>query len=51
MSEYPAPGDPALARRVQRLLEPVSVRLDESWGLDHGAWAVLCHMYPQPTCR
>ena len=45
--EYPAPGDPALARRVQRLLEPVSVRLDESRGLDHGAWAVLRHMYPR----
>jgi len=45
--QYPAPGDPALARRVQRLLEPVSVKLDESWGLDHGAWAVLCHMYPR----
>jgi 4,5-DOPA dioxygenase extradiol len=45
--EYPAPGDPALARRVQRLLEPVSVRLDDEWGLDHGAWSVLCHMYPR----
>jgi 4,5-DOPA dioxygenase extradiol len=45
--KYPAPGDPGLARRVQRLLEPVSVRLDESWGLDHGVWAVLCHMYPR----
>ena len=45
--KYPAPGDPGLARRVQRLLEPVSVRLDESWGLDHGVWAVLRHMYPR----
>ena len=44
--EYPAPGDPALARRVQKMLSPLPVRLDESWGLDHGAWSVLCHVYP-----
>lgn len=43
---YPAPGDPALARRVQRLLEPLNVALDESWGLDHGTWSVLTHFYP-----
>jgi 4,5-DOPA dioxygenase extradiol len=43
---YPAPGDPELARRVQKLLAPLPVTLDESWGLDHGAWAVLCHVYP-----
>ena len=45
--QYPAPGDPALARRVQKLLAPLEVRLDDSWGLDHGTWAVLSHMYPQ----
>lgn len=44
---YPAPGDPALALRVQKLLAPLEVALDESWGLDHGTWAVLCHVYPQ----
>ena len=44
--EYPAPGDPALARRVVQLLAPVPVALDEDWGLDHGTWAVLRHMYP-----
>ncbi len=44
---YPAPGDAALARRVQRLLAPLSVDLDQSWGLDHGTWSVLRHMYPQ----
>ncbi len=44
--QYPAPGDPGLARRVQQLLAPIPVALDESWGLDHGAWAVLCHLYP-----
>jgi 4,5-DOPA dioxygenase extradiol len=45
--QYPAPGDPALARRVQGLLAPLPVRLDESWGLDHGTWSVLTHAYPQ----
>lgn len=44
--QYPAPGDPDLARRVQSLLAPLDVHLDESWGLDHGTWAVLCHVYP-----
>jgi 4,5-DOPA dioxygenase extradiol len=45
--EYPAPGSPKLARRVQELLAPVSVELDERWGLDHGTWSVLCHVFPQ----
>ena len=44
---YPAPGDPQLARRVQKMLAPVPVTLDEQWGLDHGTWAVLCHVFPQ----
>ena len=45
--EYPAPGDPALARRVQELLSPVPVGLDEQWGLDHGTWSILCHVFPE----
>jgi 4,5-DOPA dioxygenase extradiol len=44
---YPAPGDPALAARVQSLLAPLAVGLDETWGLDHGTWSVLVHVYPQ----
>jgi 4,5-DOPA dioxygenase extradiol len=44
---YPAPGDPDLARRVRALLAPMDVRLDASWGLDHGTWSVLCHVYPE----
>ena len=45
--QYPASGDVALARRVRELLQPVDVGLDERWGLDHGTWSVLCHVYPQ----
>jgi 4,5-DOPA dioxygenase extradiol len=46
--QYPAPGDPALARRVAELLAPRPVALDEGeWGLDHGTWSVLVKAYPQ----
>ncbi|HET8555162.1 MAG TPA: 4,5-DOPA dioxygenase extradiol [Rhodanobacteraceae bacterium] len=45
--QYPAPGDPALAARVEELLAPVPVRADPSWGLDHGTWSVLCHVFPE----
>lgn len=45
--QYPAPGAPEVAREVQRALAPHAVALDEdAWGLDHGAWAVLCHVFP-----
>lgn len=45
--EYPAPGDPKLARRIRGLLAPLSVSLDESRGLDHGTWSVLRHVFPE----
>jgi len=44
--EYPAPGDPGLAREVERLLAPMEVVQDTTWGLDHGAWSVLVHLFP-----
>jgi 4,5-DOPA dioxygenase extradiol len=45
--QYPAPGDPALAARVRELLAPTPVGLDYRWGLDHGTWSVLCHVFPR----
>jgi 4,5-DOPA dioxygenase extradiol len=45
--QYPAPGNPVLAARVQELLAPMPVYLDhEEWGLDHGTWSVLVKAYP-----
>jgi 4,5-DOPA dioxygenase extradiol len=44
--EYPAPGSPELARSVRALLGPTPVALDDGWGLDHGTWSVLVHLFP-----
>jgi 4,5-DOPA dioxygenase extradiol len=44
---YPAPGSPELAGRVQELLASVGVESDDRWGLDHGTWSVLCHVFPR----
>ena len=46
---YPAPGSPELAQRVADLLSPSRVALDTQWGLDHGSWSVLCHVFPDAT--
>ncbi|MCP2039414.1 4,5-DOPA dioxygenase extradiol [Chryseobacterium sp. HSC-36S06] len=43
---YPAPGSPELARETAELLLPEIVEEDHSWGLDHGAWSVIKHLYP-----
>jgi 4,5-DOPA dioxygenase extradiol len=44
---YPAPGSPDLARLTQGLVRTAPIELDWDWGLDHGAWSVLCRMFPQ----
>ena len=44
---YPAPGSPELAGRVAELLGDNVVHDTEHWGLDHGTWSVLCHVYPE----
>jgi len=44
--EYPAPGSPELATRVQELLGSEAIADDSHWGLDHGTWSVLCHVFP-----
>lgn len=43
---YPAPGSPSLAARVRERLQPLAVAADDAWGLDHGAWSVLAHLFP-----
>lgn len=44
--QYPAKGSPALAQETKNILVPTVVELDEKWGLDHGAWSVIKHLYP-----
>ena len=45
--QYRAPGAPELARQVSEMLAPLNVELDQSWGLDHGTWSVLVHVFPE----
>jgi len=44
---YPAPGSPQLAQRVLSLIKTVKPQADSEWGLDHGTWSVLKHMFPK----
>jgi len=44
---YPAPGSPDLALEAKKLITSAEVGLDHDWGLDHGAWTVVRHMYPE----
>lgn len=45
--EYPAPGNPALAKETAALIHKTPVGLDHEWGLDHGTWSVVRRMYPE----
>ena len=44
--KYPAPGNPELAMETKTIIKKTDVGLDQSWGLDHGAWSVVKHLYP-----
>lgn len=44
--KYPAPGNPQLAHEIRNMIESTHTGLDHDWGLDHGAWTVIRHMYP-----
>jgi 4,5-DOPA dioxygenase extradiol len=44
--QYPAPGKPGLAKEIKDEVNSTEVGLDVNWGLDHGAWSVIKHMYP-----
>ena len=44
--QYPAPGDPGLAAELSGMSSLAQITLDHDWGLDHGAWSVIRHLYP-----
>lgn len=45
--QYNAPGNPALAKETAALITSAAVELNHDWGLDHGAWTIIRHMYPE----
>lgn len=45
--QYPAPGSPEWASKAKKIITKTEVELDYNWGLDHGAWSVIKHLYPQ----
>ncbi|WMW78873.1 4,5-DOPA dioxygenase extradiol [Flavobacterium sp. 20NA77.7] len=47
--QYPAKGSPELAQLTKELTLPTTVELNHDWGLDHGAWSVIKHLYPDAT--
>jgi len=46
-AQYPASGDPQLARSISELVTEPVIGLDHEWGLDHGSWTILKHIYPK----
>jgi 4,5-DOPA dioxygenase extradiol len=44
--QYPAPGSPELAKETKELVRKTEIGLTDQWGLDHGAWSVIKHLYP-----
>jgi 4,5-DOPA dioxygenase extradiol len=46
--QYPAPGNPGLAKEIKERITKTKIGLDDKWGLDHGCWSVVRHLYPEP---
>lgn len=44
--QYPAPGNPSAAEEIKQMVQATTVGLDHDWGLDHGTWTIVRHMYP-----
>lgn len=44
---YPAPGSLEIAIEAQKSIQTVNVGLDHTWGLDHGCWSIMTHLYPK----
>ena len=47
--QYPAPGSPSLAKETASMIHSTNVQLDHEWGLDHGTWTIIRHMYPDAS--
>jgi len=47
--QYKAPGHPELAKETASIITSTAVEMDHDWGLDHGAWTIIRHMYPDAT--
>ncbi|MDE3250800.1 MAG: dioxygenase, partial [Bacteroidota bacterium] len=45
--QYPVKGSPSLAQETKETIKKTTVELDFKWGLDHGAWSVIKHLYPK----
>jgi 4,5-DOPA dioxygenase extradiol len=45
--QYPAPGSPDLAKETKSIIKKTEIGLDDKWGIDHGAWSVIKHLYPE----
>ncbi|MEA5139474.1 4,5-DOPA dioxygenase extradiol [Arcicella rigui] len=45
--QYPALGSPAIAEETKKLITKAEVHLDHDWGLDHGTWTIIRHIYPK----
>jgi 4,5-DOPA dioxygenase extradiol len=45
--QYPAPGNPSLANEIKNKIKKADIFLDEKWGLDHGSWSVIKHLFPE----